>query len=173
MQYAQFDNDGVLKTCLIEGIHAIPKSAIAIDNDLFLRLTQETDGYWMLGADGKITKSIKPPAAPNYPAMVAAERFRREKLGVVARGLLIDTTRDSQALIAGMAVAAMLDATYRCNFKTATDFVELDAPQILAISSAVRAHVQACFDREKLLLELVEKDAFSIEMLTEGWPNPG
>lgn len=172
MQYALFDNDGILKTCLMEGIHAIPKAAIPIDHNLFLRITQETDGYWRLGADREITKSANPTEGLNYPAIIAAERFRREKVGVVVSGLLIDTTRDSQALIAGMAVAAMLDATYRCNFKTATDFVELDASKIMAISSAVRAHIQACFDREKLLLELVEKNLFSLEMLTEGWPNP-
>lgn len=103
-------------------------------------------------------------------ALIAAERFRREGLGVVVDGLSIDTTRDSQSLIAGMAVSALVDSGYRCNFKTNAGFVELSAVQILAVSSSVRAHVQACFDREKALLELIESGGFVDEMLVNDWP---
>ena len=69
-------------------------------------------------------------------------------------------------------MSALIDAGYRCNFKTASGFVDLDAAQILEVSSAVRAHVQACFDREKTLLELIEAGEFSDEVLSGGWPVP-
>lgn len=104
-------------------------------------------------------------------ALIAEERFRREGVGVVVDGLLIDTTRDSQSLIANMAVSALLDAAYRCNFKTSAGFVEVSAAQILAISSAVRSHVQACFDREKDLLGFVQAGTYSTDMLVAGWPD--
>ena len=42
----------------------------------------------------------------------------------------------------------MQDSTYSCRWKTESGFMELTAPQILAIADAVRAHVQGCFDRE-------------------------
>ena len=104
-------------------------------------------------------------------ALIAAERFRREGVGVVVDGLLIDTTRDSQSLISNVAVSALIDAAYRCNFKTGAGFVEVNAVKILAISSAVRSHGQACFDREKDLLGLVQAGTYSADMLLTGWPD--
>ena len=104
-------------------------------------------------------------------ALITAERFRREGVGVVVEGRLIDTTRDSQSLISNVAVSALIDAAYRCNFKTGAGFVEVNAVKILAISSAVRSHVQACFDREKDLLGLVQAGTYSADMLLTGWPD--
>ncbi|QSL90525.1 DUF4376 domain-containing protein (plasmid) [Pseudomonas atacamensis] len=103
--------------------------------------------------------------------VVAAERFSREGTGVTVEGLAIETTRDSQALIASTGLSAVLDPEYRCNFKTATGFVEIGAEQIIVIAKAVRAHVQACFDREKALLEMIAAGTYRNEMLAEGWPD--
>ena len=49
-----------------------------------------------------------------------------------------------------------MDSTYSCRWKTESGFVELTAPQILAIADAVRAHVQSCFDHESELVALVD-----------------
>ncbi|MEG3011778.1 MAG: DUF4376 domain-containing protein, partial [Pseudomonas sp.] len=83
----------------------------------------------------------------------------------------IETTRDSQTLIAGMGLSAIVDPEYRCNFKTANGFIEIDAPRILEIGKAVRTHVQACFDRERELLLAIDSGNYRPEMLTEGWPD--
>ncbi|MCX2542243.1 DUF4376 domain-containing protein [Pseudomonas sp. COW5] len=103
--------------------------------------------------------------------VIAAERFRREASGVSVGELLIETTRDSQALIASTGLSAILDPEYRCNFKTAKGFVEIGAAQIIEIAKAVRAHVQACFDRELTLLRAIEAGEYHDEMLAEGWPD--
>ena len=50
----------------------------------------------------------------------------------------------------------MQDEKYSCRWKTESGFVELTAPQILAIADAVREHVQAQFDHERALLALVD-----------------
>ncbi|UVM37696.1 DUF4376 domain-containing protein [Pseudomonas sp. B21-017] len=171
MKYAVFNEDFTLMTCLVEGIHEIPSSAVALDADLFLKITQETDGVWGLGANGEITKQPFPEVAPDYPAMIASERYKREGVGITVDGSVIDTTRDGQALIAGAAVSAILDPAYRCNWKTAAGFIELNAPQLIAIATAVREHVQACFDRELALLRAIETGSYSSDMLTEGWPD--
>lgn len=110
------------------------------------------------------------PTDEEQVALIAAERFRRESAGVVVGDLVIDTSRDSQSLVAGTAISALMDANYVCNFKAVGGFVELTATQILAISAAVRAHVQACFDRELVLLKAVKAHVFKDTMLTEGWP---
>jgi len=87
---------------------------------------------------------------------IAAARYEAEIAGVTVNGLTIDTGRDSQALITGAAVAAMLDNEYSLNWKTASGFIHLTAPEIIAVAQAVRAHVQACFDCEAELVELVD-----------------
>jgi hypothetical protein len=110
--------------------------------------------------------------APEEPAnAIAAERFMREASGVFVDGMNIETARDSQALIASTGLSAILDPEYRCNFKTLDGFVEIGAEQIITITKAVRAHVQACFDRELTLLRALEAGTYKPEMLSEGWPD--
>ncbi|MHB2246467.1 DUF4376 domain-containing protein [Pseudomonas fitomaticsae] len=103
--------------------------------------------------------------------LIAEERYLHEGVGVVVDGLSIDTTRDSQALIASTGLSAILDPEYHCNFKTLNGFVEISAERILAIAKAVRAHVQACFDRELILLEALAAGTYTDDMLKEGWPD--
>ena len=85
-------------------------------------------------------------------AEIAQARYNAETAGINA----IRTDRESQSLITGAALKAMQDSTYSCRWKTESGFVELTAPQILAIADAVRAHVQGCFDREAELVALIE-----------------
>lgn len=148
----------------------IPADAFEVEADLFFQTISEADGIWSLQG-GALVKRPFPSITPDTALMIADERYRREASGVVEDGLKIETTRDSQALIASTGLSAVLDPEYRCNFKTVTGFVEIGAPQIIAIAKAVRAHVQACFDRELALLRAIEAGEYRDEMLTEGWPN--
>jgi hypothetical protein len=111
------------------------------------------------------------PELPTTAELIAAERYKREAVGINFDSLLIDTTRDSQALIASMGLSAVLDSEYRCNFKTVSGFVEIGGPRIIDIAKAVRAHVQACFDREKALLDAVSAGTYRDVLLAEGWPD--
>lgn len=63
----------------------------------------------------------------------------------------------------------MQDEKYSCRWKTESGFVELTAPQILAIADAVRAHVQSCFDREAELLLLIEAATTEAELEAIVW----
>jgi len=126
----------------------------------------EMDGAWQFSPPGLPVVVPEP-----LSEIIAAERFRREGTGVTVEGLSIETTRDSQALIASTGLSAVLDPDYRCNFKTAAGFVEIGSAQIIAIAKAVRAHVQACFDREHALLQAIEAGEYRDEMLNEGWPD--
>ena len=91
-------------------------------------------------------------ARDSKKAEIAAARWEAETAGIDG----IKTDRESQALITGAALKAMQDSEYSCRWKTESGFVELTAPQILAIADAVRAHVQGCFDREAELVALIE-----------------
>lgn len=101
---------------------------------------------------------------------IAATRYDHETAGIIVSGTSIDTGRDSQALITGAALSAVIDSTYICNWKTVNGTVSLTATQLIAIATAVRAHVQACFDREAALLAAVTAGTYTDAMLTEGWP---
>lgn len=102
---------------------------------------------------------------------IADRRFQAETGGMIYQGMMLATDRESQSLITGAAVSAMLDEAYTVRWKTADGFVELTAEQIIGVATAVRAHVQACFDREAELLAEVEAGTLTPEMLDEGWPN--
>jgi hypothetical protein len=172
VKLVQFDDQQNLSGRYDSGVHGnnVPEGAIEISDELFLRTIYETDGVWRL-VDGEVVKSPLPKIEPNYPALFAAERFLHEASGIFLDALSIETTRDSQALIASTGLSAILDPEYRCNFKTLNGFVEIDASQILSIAKAVRAHVQACFDRESALLHAMENGTYTDEMLKEGWPD--
>ena len=89
-------------------------------------------------------------------AEIAAARYEKETAGVEVNGVLVDTDRDSQSLITGAALAAVIDGEYALNWKTESGFIHLTAPEIIAVAQAVRAHVQSCFDREGELVALVD-----------------
>ncbi len=93
-------------------------------------------------------------------AELAAARFEQEIGGVSfsmgGESVTIRTDRESQSMITGAALQASIDSSYRCRWKTVQGFVSVGAEQIMAVASAVRAHVQASFDREAELVTLVE-----------------
>lgn len=167
-KYMTFDESGHIKERLILGICDIPEGAIGISEELWLQSATDLTGQWRL-IDGTLTK-VPFELKVDFAHLIAAERFRRETAGVEVDGLYIETTRDSQALIASAGLSAIIETQYRCNFKTLDGFVDIDAAQILAIAKGVRAHVQACFDRELTLLHAVEAGNFASTMLEEGWP---
>ena len=112
----------------------------------------------------------EPAPAPDWPGLIAARRWLAETSGTTVEGMPIDTGRDSQGLITGAALAAMLDPAYSVRWKTVAGFVDLTAQQIIGVASAVRTFVQASFDREAVLLGAVADGSITAEMLEEGWP---
>jgi len=109
-------------------------------------------------------------AKAQYPARISSSRYDAETAGITINGMFIDTGRDSQALITGAALSAMIDPDYVCNWKTSDGFVQLDAQSLIGIAQAIRAHVQACFDREAVLLTALENGSFVEDMLNGVWP---
>ena len=173
MYYATFNENRELSgrySTLTHAAAAIPADAIEVPEQLYFQTIRENDGVWSLVA-GKVVKRPIQAAAPDLPLLIANERFRREASGITVDGLVIETTRDSQALIASTGLSAVLDPDYRCNFETAGGFVEIGAAQIITIAKAVRAHVQACFDRKFALLRAIEAGEYSDDMLSQGWPD--
>ena len=104
-------------------------------------------------------------AKENKYTEIAAARYNAEIAGING----IRTDRESQGLITGAALKAMQDSTYTCKWKGIDGFVELTAPQIIAVADAVRQHVQSCFDHEAELLPLIEAATTEAELNLITW----
>lgn len=107
---------------------------------------------------------------PFTPERIASRRYEAEIAGITLNELQINTDDRSKLLINGAALEATIDPAYSMPWKTPTGFVDLTGEQVIAIARAVRAHVQACFDREAELLVALEAGTLTAAMLDEGWP---
>lgn len=120
--------------------------------------------------DGAVVENDVSPTLDELKGMkraeMAAARYAAEISGITLSGATIRTDRESQALITGAALAASHDENYSVTWKAKNGFVTLTAAQIIAVAQAVRAHVEACFDREAELQTAIEA-AESAEALDE------
>lgn len=112
----------------------------------------------------------EPEVPPDYPAVIAARRWLAETAGITINGMHVETDDRSKLLINGAALEATIDPGYVMQWKAGVGFVQLTGAQVIGIARAVRAHVQACFDREAVLLAELEAGTLTDEMLEQGWP---
>lgn len=106
----------------------------------------------------------------DYAPRIAERRWQAEVAGITLNGVHIDTNDRSKLLINGAALEAAIDPAYTMQWKTPSGFIELTGEQVIGIARAVRAHVQACFDREAELLAALDADSLTPAMLEQGWP---
>lgn len=119
-------------------------------------------------------KAITADARAQARATAAREeiRLRRDKAinGVIyVAGFPVGTDDISQSRLMGAAMSAMLDPGYSVSWKGADGvFIDLGGEQVIGVAQAVRAHVQACFDREAALTAaLAAGQPYSVD---DGWP---
>ena len=131
----------------------------------------EIAGRWYMGWT---VRDKKPGELESQVAQVrdqiAARRYQAEIAGITINGMRVETDDRAKLLINGAALEAMLDADYAMQWKTIEGFVELTGAQVIGVARAVRAHVQACFNREAELLAELEAGTLTDEMLEQGWP---
>jgi hypothetical protein len=129
------------------------------------------DGKWTLT---KTVVELTPEQLEDRKAQKRRQiKDRRDiaiSAGTTSNGMTIATDDLSQQRITGAALAATIDPTTTVKWKMPDDtFVNLDSNQIIVIAQLVRAHVQACFDRESELL--ADLDAGRDYDLNSGWPS--
>lgn len=110
------------------------------------------------------------PGPVDWPQLIAARRYEAEVGGITLNGIHINTDDRSKLLINGAALEATIDPEYVMQWKAGDGFVQLTGAQVIGIARAVRAHVQACFDREAELLAELEAGTLTDDMLEQGWP---
>ena len=101
---------------------------------------------------------------------IAQARYNAEIAGVTINGVLIKTDRETQAVLTAAYLQAYIDSGYSLNWKTGDGtFVSLPAEQIMAFGTAVRQHVQSCFDHEAELLPLIASAETEAELDLITW----
>jgi hypothetical protein len=96
--------------------------------------------------------------------------------GIVVSGTAIPTDEQTRTVLTGVRLKTVTDTPFSVpDWKVSNGvFASLNETQIIAISDAVAAHVQACFTRERQLTDLINAattaaalDAIDIDA---GWP---
>ena len=101
---------------------------------------------------------------------IATARYNAEIAGVTFNGVLIKTDRETQAVLTAAYLQAYIDSGYSLNWKTGDGtFVSVPAEQIMAFGTAVRQHVQGCFDHEAELLPLIASATTQAELDAIEW----
>jgi len=117
----------------------------------------------------KRAADVAAEALAEAKARVTARRDNAVAAGIVVGGFPVQTDNLSQQRITGAALAALIYPETTVQWKMGGgEFVTLDAQTIIGIAQAVRAHVQACFDREAELRSLI--DAGESPDIDAGWP---
>lgn len=133
---------------------------------------------WSLVATGSPVNPTPVPLAQAKSEKLAAlssQRYSIETGGMTFAGMSIRTDRETSSILTAAYVTALNDPGYVIANWKLTDgvFIPLDAATIIAVATALRAHVQASFDREAALSALVlaaeTHEAVDAIDITAGW----
>jgi len=111
------------------------------------KLIRSRDGVWYVESTqaGQIVSLLR---------YATNTRYMKEIGGIAVNGMSVMTTRDSQQQITTAYQHANADPAFTWDWKSQDGkFYHLDAPGIIAMSDAVKAHVQDCFSTEKEVVD--------------------
>lgn len=105
---------------------------------------------------------------------VAEKRYALETGGLTMGGVTVSTDDRSKALLMGARIQAVADPAATFRWKGNNGWSTLTAAQVVAISDAVAAYVQALFVAESAhapaIAALVDEDALRAYDVGLGWP---
>lgn len=105
-------------------------------------------------------------------AYATAKRYAVETGGILVGGANVDTSRDSQGMIANAHAYVVNSGVPSVRFKAKSGWVVLPASQVTAIALAVGAHVQTCFDLEGTISDKITTGIITTmaEIDEANWP---
>lgn len=101
---------------------------------------------------------------------IAFLRWSYETGGAVLQGVAVPTDDRTKLLLSAAFQRAQSNPNYEVSWKTPVGFVTLSAESIIALAEEMQDFVEACFTRERELLELVRIGTFVPALLSLGWP---
>jgi hypothetical protein len=135
-----------------------------------------TDGYTPQFLDGAWVDQ-NTPASDSWESKIADRRYTAEVRGFIWNTVFIDTDRISQPKIASARAAAKDGvrsdtAVWKCgNPLTGLAIYRVTTNvEMIEIADAAFNYVQACYDREGVLIAAVADSTITAAMVDEGWP---
>lgn len=125
--------------------------------------------------DGSTFVPPPPPSlsAADLLAYAADKRWRVETGGITAGGVPVATDDRSKTMIMGARIKADAEPDYTVGWKGADgSFVQLGSSQIIAISNAILAHVDACFAAEAVVAAAIGVGDITTTQQVDDWPWP-
>lgn len=108
---------------------------------------------------------------------IPAERWNREVSGLIWKGVFIDTDEKSQPKIQSARSAAQdglrVDGSgWKCGDPQTGEIIyrATSNAEMIEIGSMAFNYVQACYDREGVLMTAVKDGTYTDDMLNTGWP---
>lgn len=99
-------------------------------------------------------------------AEIAQSRFEAETAGIYG----IKTDRESQGILTGAVLQAVIYPTYSLEWKTIDGtFVTLSAEEIMTVGRTVREYVQAQFNKEAKLCDMINSSETTEEVKKITW----
>lgn len=95
-------------------------------------------------------------AIENKKTEISSSRWLEETSGITIKDIKIATDRESVSLLNGAITQAIINPEYTVKWKTSSGFITLNTELLFMLGTAVRTHVQNCFNKEADLLELLE-----------------
>lgn len=142
-----------------------------VENNLPVKIPKRPDEFsqWSQSLQKWVdVRSVEEIQEENI-SQIKKRRDKAIQSGMIFNGIHLATDETTQARITGAALAAIIDPSYQVQWKMPDgSFVTLVAAQVIAFAQAIRAHVQACFDREAEIKALIE--AGQPYDLEAGWP---
>ena len=146
------------------GTSALP-TRITSEADLAEVLRHHAPGLvpdWLFSAPSFVQPSPDAYGAAQLKAYAADARWRREVAGIAFAGIAVATDDRSKQMLMGARIAAEADADFTTKWAAVDGTVhDLDAAEIIALSNAVLAHVNACFIIYSALVAQIESGAIT------------
>lgn len=103
--------------------------------------------------DGPWEVVENPPYTPSTDQLISQAKRKALYAGTSVQGLSINTDETTMSRLNGAALSVLLDSSYEIpNWELPDNStITLTGQQILAAATAVRDHVQACYDRTAAL----------------------
>ena len=132
--------------------------------------------------DGSAWNQVDPPFSDTLPGKkqarlkeLASIRWEKENGGVEFGMTRISTGDRTKLMVSNARFRAKEDPTFTKRWKISSgEYIEMSAAMILALAQLIDKHIDACFDRETELAELVMSASSEEELnninFYKGWP---
>ena len=171
MIYARISNGEVLEVVDLGDINPADVYHGDIANT-FVPATKKVKAGWTYDGETFAAPVVAAKTPDELRAYASVKRFAVETGGIVINGARIDTSRDSQSMVANAHAYIVNSVAVSTAFKALSGWMTLSGAEIKATALADGAHVQASFATEEAIDALITSGDVTdfAEIDTFNWP---